>query len=688
RPINLALLGPRAAGKTSFLNVIQYQSEALGYCPVRIDLNEGDINQEHDFFFKILDSVINAVCEKGAFGGLNGRTYDAYLATAYSFQVPDDRTFCPFLFPIQYAKVKAAGSAAYACVSDNSLKRDLAAIYDELKKPIVLLFDECNVLVQSRVLLEKIRNLFMNTKGYMLVLTGTPDLFPLIDDVFSPIVRQFKKIQIGPFKTPAETAACIRRPLEVLKTVDISEIIDLDEDSDTVREIHELAGGKPYEIKLICHMLFRKLQQDRATRMLLTFSVLEDVRQELENFQDVSARPVLAKIQSFNARQLSALALLPSGEGQLSFEDTWTLHYAVHGARFWSREQLEQEFRLLLDSKIIEVDVQQRIKFIGDEFDKIYIKYLARERRVRSRFWSSSIGEFVATQLEMIPVIRKAALARFIAPARSGHDISGLITKLTTPDGKDPYEEQYLLTEMAYKWIVSRPQNEDFRLITLEITFAETTVSFWFDPEAGGGGNQDELLDRLNGLVSRSERTAWRASVHVVVVRSPGVESLAAQVLTSANLGVRRDLALWHSNQLGLRYTEKDLVHARLHADLAVRYARENTRVRANSGYFAMADGNLELAETLLVSPSDDSSTGLLVSYNLAMLRSKQGRIDEARGILESLVTKAQTLPNPCVCLFVPTRNGSVIELVEERGNLQLGEVATRAIQVLRSSTD
>ena len=46
----------------------------------------------------------------------------------------------------------------------------ICGIHDEVKKPIVILFDEANVLSLNRVLLQKIRNTFMNCPGFMFVL--------------------------------------------------------------------------------------------------------------------------------------------------------------------------------------------------------------------------------------------------------------------------------------------------------------------------------------------------------------------------------------------------------------------------------------------------------------------------------------------------------------------------------------
>lgn len=54
-----------------------------------------------------------------------------------------------------------------------------------------------------------------------------------------------------------------------------------------VNEIHDLSGGRPYEVQLICHMMFRRIQEKRAKKMKLDLSILEDVRKELETSQDI-----------------------------------------------------------------------------------------------------------------------------------------------------------------------------------------------------------------------------------------------------------------------------------------------------------------------------------------------------------------------------------------------------------------
>src|SRR5438876_310270 len=57
RAINIALLGERAAGKTSLLNMVETRARERNLCVARLDLNESDAASPLSFFFKLFDGV-------------------------------------------------------------------------------------------------------------------------------------------------------------------------------------------------------------------------------------------------------------------------------------------------------------------------------------------------------------------------------------------------------------------------------------------------------------------------------------------------------------------------------------------------------------------------------------------------------------------------------------------------------
>src|SRR5437879_2792999 len=70
RPTHLAILGPRAAGKTSMLNMLATKAEEVGLEVVRINLDQSDARSPLGFFFKVIDGLATKAFEKGAWGGI------------------------------------------------------------------------------------------------------------------------------------------------------------------------------------------------------------------------------------------------------------------------------------------------------------------------------------------------------------------------------------------------------------------------------------------------------------------------------------------------------------------------------------------------------------------------------------------------------------------------------------------
>ncbi len=377
RPINLAFVGDRASGKTSLLNITEEVAKTKGCITTRMNLDESDIRSEFKFFQKLFSSVFYSIVKNGFYNGMSGTTYKTYEDMVYYGKEPADPTFCPCHFPSLMMRVIQNGFEVP--VQDHVLESDFFELFNETKQPIVILIDECDVLSGNRTILQKLRNIFMNLDGYMLVFASTPRLFPELDEVFSPIIRQFKKIEVGRFVSTSDTEDCIIQPLKALN-IDYKEILDFKSYIE-IKKIHEICSGKPYEIQLICHFMFKRVQLGLTNSMTLNLSVLEDVRAELEKAQDINSRPILKAVQNFSKKQLNGLSLLSPGNNLLSFDKVWQIQSVTRKLIPFTRDELFTFFSEFISLKIFSLK-DDLYCFLGDDFDKLYIKYFAQEKGV------------------------------------------------------------------------------------------------------------------------------------------------------------------------------------------------------------------------------------------------------------------------------------------------------------------
>lgn len=677
-PISLALLGPRASGKTSVLNVVEAEAKARGYLPVRIDLNEGDVQSDFAFFFKFFDAVVMAVFLSGAFGGTAGKTYDTYLDMIYADQIPEDKTFSPFLLPLQYAKAKGRASAIRS-VSDSSLRHDLDLIHQQLKVPLILLFDECNVLARSRVILEKLRNLFMNMLGYMLVLTGTPDLFPVIDEVFSPIVRQFKKIPIGAFSNWVETDECIRRPLEELGAQ------SLIEGPEIVSEIQELTGGRPYEVKLVCHFLFRRIQEGKASKMNLDTGVLEAIKRELETSQDVLARPTLEKIRRLEPCELAELALLCPCDGGATFEDAWAINYIFQLLDVGSREETNAARESFLASGLL-IERAGKLTFAGDEFDKIYTRYYAKERGV-AIFRAQSVLEWISDAIRRFAKRYKdmniVAGEASISDTNEFETVARKLNGETIGDvsGSHQYWKYQLYVDMNH--YVSGAQ---IPVLCIDTGIPSFLARSWIYPakplalEA-----MSSVEESVTSCSNRAIEVGYPLSFHRFLIDVPPMTTRAKAVADAPDKTLVP--LLWTGHWVGIfsAYMAGNIALAREHRDAAQildAYTPEEfgATVEVNSGYLSFALGYSDIAEQTF-RRSLEGAHAALAHYNLAMVLISEERLQESQEHLRSAIELCDSpvAKDPCMCLFFPQQIEDRLTVIEEMGQIDLRDFAVRS---------
>jgi len=369
---HLALVGPRSVGKTSLLNMIEYIAKDLGLLPIKIPLNIETVQNDVLFFKEVFDGILTKGAEKGMYGGFRGKVYKAFRTALDTLEIS---TELPLLFGTAYIGFKR--KQIISGIPQHVLVHDLKEIYDEAKKSgiatIILLFDECDLLSENEVLLQKIRNVFMELEGYILVFSGTEKMFPALENVFSPIPRFFKRINVENFKDIKETEECLLKPLDE----DEKKIFD----HTCIHEIHQITNGSPYEINLIAHYMYRKWTEGKTQKISLSPEVLDAVLDELERLRKEGHYEIASKIKRYWIDQLRILISL------LEFPNVpkeWLVEYVLlneidtlQPKDIYIKKSIITNYIEFLEKDGIISEENGKIKFKGNHFDILYLKYLA-----------------------------------------------------------------------------------------------------------------------------------------------------------------------------------------------------------------------------------------------------------------------------------------------------------------------
>ena len=135
------------------------------------------------------------------------------------------------------------------------------------------------------------RNIFQTVERCSLLLAGTEAVFPALSDVFSPIPRQFHRIDVKPFVRWSDTRELVLNPI---KEEIFNSIVPK---SNVIQELHELCGGAPDEVQLYCHHMYRSVEDGSSKRMSLAPQVFREVLREYRSNSSANADSVIAAIE-------------------------------------------------------------------------------------------------------------------------------------------------------------------------------------------------------------------------------------------------------------------------------------------------------------------------------------------------------------------------------------------------------
>ncbi len=370
--VHLALVGPSLAGKTSFLNMIEHMAKGLGFLAVKISLNQEMVRNEISFFKEMLDGIITRAAEKGLYGGLTGAVYRAYRKVVDRLDADSEKKI-PFLHASAYIGFMRKKNTG---MPQEVLVQDLREIHKEARKrripTIVLLFDDCDLLAQNRLLLRKIRNAFVELEGYVLVFSGAEDLWLSLDDAASSVPAFFKRINVENFKNAKETEECLLKPLadKEKKVFDQS----------CIGGIHAITNGSPYEINLVAHFMYRHWKDGKNPEIGVSAEVWGAVLKEVEGFRKAGHYDIANKMRGYGVDLLKILvSLLELPNASKKWLVEFVLLDEIDGAQpkdiSRRRSAARGAIGELQKDRVIS-EKSGKLHFNGGPFDLLYLKYL------------------------------------------------------------------------------------------------------------------------------------------------------------------------------------------------------------------------------------------------------------------------------------------------------------------------
>lgn len=453
---HLALIGERGVGKTSLLNGAESIARDLKLLPVRLDMNELKAKSPGRFWHDLYQTLALSMVKAGCWGGEHGVIYGELLRminSRHPGSIEKAVMQIPYVFSCHQESIDS-----FEC-PDALVVNDFNACLTELQSKeltgIAFLIDEADCLGRNVPLLQMFRNIFQTVEHCSLLLAGTEAVFPVLSEVFSPIPRQFHRVDVKPFAEWPETMELVLGPIPK----DLRDIVA--PERDVVRELHELCGGAPDEVQLYCHHMYRSVEDNSSKRMVLSPQVFREVLREYRSNSSANVDAVLNAIERLPDKLLFESKWL--SRRNLTLEEN--IRVSVLNRELKLNETLSPEERAKVEAELTEgygtlfdagiTELNDCIRLAGSPLTAGFWKSFVKVERAKRWTWDDdSFSSHIQRSITI--AVGRACGAVGTVRITEGQDAVDALKTLR--DGKTPAEFDEGMMEMIVSALFARDQ--------------------------------------------------------------------------------------------------------------------------------------------------------------------------------------------------------------------------------------
>lgn len=370
----IAVVGQRRVGKTSLLHRVTEFARDERILPCHVNLVSSVAEDAWEFWHETLQAVLTAAYRVGAVhvGGAT-HPFGFHLPTA-SNPVSGD-PIPELVFARLYLDRPPVGGAPVppSAALVNDLRSLMVPVTRAGYPGALLIFDEAHLLAPASDITQQLRQVARAVEGFALLFAGEPALSQLFTDQSAPLYLQAKIVPAENFVSKQDIAECALLPL----TDSERPLLD----PMTVEHLTRLSRGKPNQIRLLCHSIYRRYERDAQSDLTLTIEAIDEVLDDIQasHASEYDVKDRIDRIRRLGSVDLEVL-YLATRYPEWRVEDLVALDEAFRGQQRSPRavhrrtEQLRAKHGMFVAMGLLE-DRVDRYALAGGEFARLYLRF-------------------------------------------------------------------------------------------------------------------------------------------------------------------------------------------------------------------------------------------------------------------------------------------------------------------------